>query len=160
MDDSEYLRLRAQRTRAEWTAGYMRVLEARSPVTTPARFADLADDEIRAVRVWLGRNPRCPASTLDALARDEYGAVHWSVLNNPSTLERTLRYLAEAESANDRPGERLWDVVRSRVLSHPNVGRRLKRELRAVGVRTVHEKYNTKVSRPRWIRWRPKSLMK
>jgi hypothetical protein len=138
VDAAEYLQRRAERTRAERMRGYARVLEARADQTSPDRLAQLATDEIRAVRVWSARNRRCPANALDLLAHDDDDYVTWNVLSNPCLPESRLRFLAEEEAALDyarnRPDRRPWTVVRSSVLRHPNAGRQLRRELRKAGV--------------------------
>lgn len=136
MDDAEYLRRRVVRTRAEWMAGYLRVLEARDARTSSKRLAVLATDEIRAVRVWTARHRRCPATSLDALARDYDVLVRWNALSNVAMPEGALRYLAEVEAAEyeARNLDARYAVIRVRVLRHPNAGRNLKRELRESGV--------------------------
>lgn len=102
VDAAEYLRRRAGRNRAEWMRGYARALEARAEDTSSVRLAELARDDIRAMRVWAARNQRCLASALELLARDDDSYVTWNVLCNPELPESGLRHLAEQEASVDR----------------------------------------------------------
>ncbi|MEV0457877.1 hypothetical protein [Catellatospora methionotrophica] len=108
---------RVVRTRAEWTAGYRRVLEARNHWTSAARFKVLADDEIRPVRLYVARNPMAPAAALARLMADEDDSVVWNALLNPKSPADALVRLAAAEAREF--GTRVF-LLRHYIACHPN----------------------------------------
>lgn len=125
---------RVMRSAAERLLGYRRVLEARDLGEAPERLRALAHDEVRPVRVWVARNPATPPDALDTLARDTDETVRWNVLLNRHTSNSTLHYMAERE-ASESPDS---FVDRSRIAHHPNVAKKLRRELLALGVCRGH----------------------
>lgn len=91
---------RVIRTRAGWTAGYRRVLEARSLDTPADRLRILAFDEIRPVRLYVARNPSTPPDALVWLASDPDESVRWNVLLNVNRPAEARRNAAAREATH------------------------------------------------------------
>lgn len=119
------------RSYAERTQGYRRVLEARASDTSPERLRLLAADEVRPVRLWVARNRNTPPDALDVLSRDEDPAVRWNVLLNPHLPEPSLERMAELEAADSKS-----NIVRNRVVHHPNATATLRARLLEAGACT------------------------
>lgn len=70
-----------------------RFAEAQSHYTSPERLAELANDEIKAIRLWVARNPSTPQQALAKLALDSHASVRAEVVQNPETPIATLKRL-------------------------------------------------------------------
>jgi hypothetical protein len=121
---------RVLRTRAEWMAGYRRVLEARDRETPPDRLRVLAGDEVRPVRIFVAMNRATPADALARLSADEDWSVRRCALLNPCTPAHALHEMARAEQ-RQLAYTAFWD--RHFIAVHPNTDPALRTQLLAAG---------------------------